>query len=184
MLHNDQDSSAFSAESPAHRPTLSRRNSVARRVFVPSALDHLWRRRPHPVYEGMDYFSLSALITPAWILFGFASGFFTERAASRKWKMAWAGAFILLALSAWRSEVQQARQTGTIERSQEQLQEGQQQLNLEFVKLATTLRIPPDSPHEMILARVHTMMHRMESAKTGDSATAVAVPPPAGNKAR
>ena len=132
----------------------------------------------------MDYFSLSALITPAWILFGFASGFFTERAASRKWKMVWAGAFILLALSAWRDEIQQARQRSAIERSEEQLREGQQQLNLEFVKLATALRIPSDSPHAMILAQVHTMMHRMESAKTGDSATAVTAPPAAGKSSR
>jgi hypothetical protein len=98
--------------------------------------------------------------------------------------MVWAGAFILLALSAWRSEVQQAWQTSAIKRSQEQLQEGQQQLNLEFVKLATALRIPPDSPHAMILARMHTMMHRMESATTGDSATPVALPPAAGKSSR
>ncbi len=128
----------------------------------------------------MDYFSLSALITPAWILFGFASGFFTERAVSKKWKMIWAGAFLLLALSAWRSEVQQARQDWAIEHSQEELKEGQQQLNLAFAKLATALRMPPDSPHEMILER----MHAMDSAKTGDSATAVVVPPPAKKNSR
>ncbi len=109
----------------------------------------------------MDYFSLSALITPAWILLGFASGFFTERTVSRNWKMAWTVAFVFFALFAWRSTVQQERQRAkrerTMEREQEELRAGQQELNVAFAKLATALKLPPDSPHEMIMERMRAI---------------------------
>jgi hypothetical protein len=109
----------------------------------------------------MDYFSLRAIITPAWILFGFASGFFTERTVSRNCKVAWTVAFVFLALFAWRSTVQERRQRAqqerTMEREQEELRVGQQELNLAFAKLATALKLPPDSPHEMIMERMRAI---------------------------
>jgi hypothetical protein len=112
--------------------------------------------RELPVYEAMDYFSLVAIITPAWILLGAMGVFFTR-------KSLWAYLLICLSLAAlsWRSGVVQVREQRAEANREKQLKEGQQQLSREFANLAIFLKLPPDSPHEMILER----MHAMDSAK-------------------
>jgi hypothetical protein len=104
----------------------------------------------------MDYFSLVAIITPAWILLGAMGVFFTR-------KSLWAYLLICLSLAAlsWRSGVVQVREQRAEANREKQLKEGQQQLSREFANLAIFLKLPPDSPHEMILER----MHAMDSAK-------------------
>jgi flagellar biosynthesis/type III secretory pathway M-ring protein FliF/YscJ len=122
----------------------------------------------------MDYFSLPAVITPAWILLGAIGVLF-----ARKFLWAYLSICLLLAVLSWRSGIDQVReqraqenrakdfderqrtlerQEQTIEAGQEELKEAQQQLNLGFAQLATFLKLPPNSPREMILERMHEMV--------------------------
>ena len=112
--------------------------------------------RELPVYEAMDYFSLVTIITPAWILLGAMGVLFTR-------KSLWAYLLICLSLAALslRSGVVQVREQRAQANREKELKEGQQHLNKEFAQLAIFLKLPPDSPHEMIMER----MHVMESAK-------------------
>jgi cell division protein FtsL len=121
----------------------------------------------------MDYFSTSALITPAWIILGAVGVLFTR-------KLLWAYLLVcvLLAALSWRSGVAQVREQRAFDERQKAVEAGQQQLNVEFAKLAISLRMSPNSPHEMILDR----MQAMNSTQTGASGTAIA--PPVGNNSR
>jgi hypothetical protein len=106
----------------------------------------------------MDYFSASALITPAWIILGALGVLFTR-------KLLWAYLLVsvLLAGVSWCSGVAQVREQHAFDERQKAVEAGQQQLNIEFTKLAISLRMPPNSPHEMILHR----MRAMNSTQTG-----------------
>lgn len=136
----------------------------------------------------MDYLSLPAVITPAWILLG-AIGVLV----ARKFLWAYLSICLMLAALSWRSGVNQVReqhamasrardfderqrtleqQEQAIEQRQEELKEAQQHLNLGFAQLATFLKLPPNSPHQMVLER----MRAMGSGKAGHSAT-VAIEP-------
>ena len=97
----------------------------------------------------MDYFSGPALITPAWIMLGALGILFTR-------KLLWAYLLVsvLLAALSWGSGVAQVREQREFDERQKVLETGQQQLNVEFAKLASSLRMPPNSPHEMILNRI------------------------------
>ena len=97
----------------------------------------------------MDYFSGPALITPAWIMLGALGILFTR-------KLLWAYLLVsvLLAALSWGSGVAQVREQREFDERQKVLETGQQQLNVEFAKLAISLRMPPNSPHEMILNRI------------------------------
>src|SRR5208282_1338667 len=115
----------------------------------------------------MDYFNTSALITPAWIILGAVGVLFTR-------KSLWAYLLVcgLLAAFSWRSGVAQVREQRAFDERQNAVEAGQQQLNVEFAKLAISLRMPPNSPHEMILDR----MQAMNSIQTGALGTAIAPP--------
>ena len=100
----------------------------------------------------MDYFSTSALITPAWIILGALGVLFTR-------KLLWAYLLVsvLLAAVSWCSAVAQFREQRAFDERQKAVEAGQQQLNIEFTKLAISLRMPRNSPHEMILDRMRAM---------------------------
>jgi hypothetical protein len=106
----------------------------------------------------MDYFNVPALITPAWIMLGALGVLFTR-------KLLWVYLLvsILLAALSWGSGVAQVRRQSEFDERQKVLETGQQQLNVEFAKLAISLRMPPNSPHEMVLNRILAM----SSTQTG-----------------
>jgi hypothetical protein len=110
----------------------------------------------------MDYFSATVLVTPVWIALGGLAVFFTRR-------LLWLylSVCVLLAIVSWMSGVAQVREQRSFEERQVAVQAEQQQLNVEFQRIAIALRIPPNSPHEMILNR----MHAMDTRRTGASAT-------------
>ena len=100
----------------------------------------------------MDYLSASALITPAWIILGALGVLFTR-------KLLWAYLLVsvLLAAVSWCSGVAQLKEQREFDERQQAVEAGQQQLDIEFSKLAISLRMPPNSPHEMILEQMHVM---------------------------
>jgi hypothetical protein len=106
----------------------------------------------------VDYFSAPALITPAWIMLGALGVIFTR-------KLFWAYLLVsvLLAALSWASGVAQVKEQREFDERQKVVETGQQQLNVEFAKLAISLRMPPNSPHEMILDRMR-MMNSTHSA--------------------
>lgn len=108
----------------------------------------------------MDYFSSPALITPAWIMLGALGVLFTR-------KLLWAYLLVsvLLAALSWGSGVAQLRKQREFDERQKVLETGQQQLNVEFAKLAIFLRMPPNSPHEMILDRMQAMSSTQNQAR-------------------
>jgi hypothetical protein len=115
----------------------------------------------------MDYFSATVLVTPVWIALGGLAVLFTRR-------LLWVylSICVLLAGVSWLSGVTQIREQRSFEERQEAVQAGQQELNAEFEKLAIALRIPPNSPHEMILNH----MHAMDTKETAGSATLIRTP--------
>jgi hypothetical protein len=100
----------------------------------------------------MDYFSAPALISPAWIMLG-ALGVLLTR------KLLWAYLLVSVSLAAlsWGSGVSQVRHEHEFDERQKALEKGQQQLDMDFAKLAISLRMRPDSPHQMILDRMQAM---------------------------
>jgi hypothetical protein len=100
----------------------------------------------------MDYFSASVLVTPVWIALGGLAVLFTRR-------LLWLylSVCVLLAIVSWMSGVAQVREQRSFEQREKAVQAGQQRLNAEFEQLAIALRVPPNSPHEMILNRMHTI---------------------------
>jgi hypothetical protein len=103
-----------------------------------------------------DLFSASAIYQPLWILFGFASGFFT-RAVSKKWKISGAVAVVVLMLLAWRSGVRQTR--------------AQFQDHEILVAIAKKVGVSPDSPGNAILMAVE------DKIAAHDSGSAIVKPP-------
>jgi hypothetical protein len=73
----------------------------------------------------MDYFSASALITPAWIILGALGVLFTR-------KLLWAYLLVsvLLAGVSWCSGVAQVREQHAFDERQKAVEAGQQQLNI------------------------------------------------------
>ena len=110
----------------------------------------------------MDYFSAPALVTPAWIVLGALGVLYTR-------KLLWAYLLVcvLLALVSWSSGVAQVREQRAFDEREKAVQAGQQQLNAEFAKLAISLRMPANSPHEMILDRMQAM-NSSQSGPRGD----------------
>jgi hypothetical protein len=110
----------------------------------------------------MDYFSATVLVTPVWIALGGLAVLFTR-------KLLWLYLLIcvMLAIVSWMSGIAQVREQRSSEERQVALQAEQRQLNAEFQRIAIALRIPPDSPHEMILNH----MHEMDTRRTAASAT-------------
>jgi len=110
----------------------------------------------------MNYFSATVLVTPVWIALGGLAVLFTHR-------LLWLylSVCVLLAIISWMSGVGQVREQRSYEQRQVAVQAEQQQLNAEFQKIAIALQIPPNSPHEMILNR----MHAMDTAGAAASAT-------------
>jgi hypothetical protein len=100
----------------------------------------------------MDYLSSSVFITPAWIVLGAVSVLFT-----RKFLWAYLLSSLLLASISWLSGVAQFRKQRSFDEHEQAVERGQQELNAEFEKLAIALKIPANSPHKMILNRMHTM---------------------------
>ena len=147
-------------------------------TFAPAATPH-WRAlgtaSPFGIQRHGLIFSLPAIIAPAWIVLGAIGVLFTR-------KFLWVYLLICLSLAAlsWQSGATQVREQREQTNREKELKEGQQQLNQEFAQLAVFFKMPPDSSHETILAH----MHAMESVKTGDSGTAVAVPPTAEKKSK
>jgi hypothetical protein len=110
----------------------------------------------------MDYFSASALVTPAWIVLGALGVLFTR-------KLLWAYLLfsVLLAVVSWSSGVAQVSEQRSFDEREKAVEAGQQQLNAEFAKLAISLRMPSNSPHQMILDRVQAM-NSSETGQGGD----------------
>ena len=108
----------------------------------------------------MDYLSATVLVTPVWIALGGLAVLFTRR-------LLWLylSVCVLLAIVSWASGVAQVREQRSFEDRQVALQAEQLQLNADFQKIAIALRIPPNSPHEMILSR----MHEMDKGRTATS---------------
>jgi hypothetical protein len=100
----------------------------------------------------MDYLSASALVTPAWIILGALGVLFT-----RKLLWTYLSVCVLLGAVSWYSGVAQVREQRAFDERQEALEEGQQQLNADFARLAISVGMPPNSPHEMILDRMQAM---------------------------
>jgi hypothetical protein len=100
----------------------------------------------------MDYFSATVLATPIWIALGGLAVLFTRR-------LLWLylSVSVLLAIVSWMSGVAQVREQRSFEERQVAVQAEQQQLNAEFHRIAIALRIPPNSPREMILNRMRDM---------------------------
>jgi hypothetical protein len=109
----------------------------------------------------MDYFSATVLVTPVWIALGGVAVLFTRR-------LLWLylSVCVLLAVVSWMSGVAQVREQRSFEERQVAVQAEQQRLNAEFQRIAIALRIPPNSPREMILNR----MHEMDTGSTRASA--------------
>lgn len=109
----------------------------------------------------MDYFSATVLVTPVWIALGGLAVLFTRR-------LLWLylSVCVLLAIVSWMSGVAQVREQRSFEDREVAVQAEQQQLNAEFRRIAIALRIPPNSPREMILNR----MHEMDTGRTAGSA--------------
>jgi hypothetical protein len=107
----------------------------------------------------MDYFSATVLVTPVWIALGGLAVLFTRR-------LLWfyLAVCALLAVVSWWSGVAQLRERRSFEAHEKAVQAGQQRLNAEFEQLAIALKIPPNSPHEMILRRMHAMDTRGTAA--------------------
>jgi hypothetical protein len=105
----------------------------------------------------MNYFSVAAFITPAWIILGAVGVIFTKR-------LLWAylAVCVLLAVVSWLSGVAQMREQRSFDERQKAVQADQQELSAEFEKLATSLGIPANSPHEMILNRMQAMNSKPE----------------------
>jgi hypothetical protein len=110
----------------------------------------------------MDYFNATVLVTPVWIALGGLAVLFTRR-------LLWLylSVCVLLAIVSWMSGIAMVREQRSFEERQVAVQAEQQQLNAEFQKIAIALRIPANSPHEMILNR----MHAMDTGATAASAT-------------
>ena len=110
----------------------------------------------------MDYFNATVLVTPVWIALGGLAVLFTRR-------LLWLylSVCVLLAIVSWMSGIAKVREQRSFEERQVAVQAEQQQLNAEFQKIAIALRIPANSPHEMILNR----MHAMDTGATAASAT-------------
>lgn len=104
----------------------------------------------------MDYFSATVLVTPIWIAIGGVAVLLTRR-------LLWlyVSVCVLLAAVSWFSGVAQVRERRSFEEQEEAVQAGQRRLNAEFQQIAVVLKIPPNSPHEMILNRMHAMDTRM-----------------------
>src|SRR5271156_6600871 len=115
----------------------------------------------------MDYFNTSALITPAWIILGAVGVLFT-----RKFLWAYVVVCVLLAALSWRSEVGQVREQRAFDERQNAVATEQHQLNVEFEQLAISLKMQPNSPHEMILNRMHAIqpMNSLQTGASGSSA--------------
>src|SRR5215467_11148421 len=97
----------------------------------------------------MDYFTVSAFITPAWIILGALGVLFTQRLL---WP--YLAVCVLLAIVSWLSGVAQIREQRSFDERQKAVQADQRELSAEFEKLAISLGMPPDSPHQMILNRM------------------------------
>jgi hypothetical protein len=100
----------------------------------------------------MHYLNSSVFITPAWIILGGLGVLF-----ARKWLSVYLLSCVLLATVSWLSGVAQVRKQRSFDEREQAVETGQQELNAEFDKLATALRIPANSPHEMILNRMQAM---------------------------
>jgi ABC-type nickel/cobalt efflux system permease component RcnA len=100
----------------------------------------------------MDYLNAAVLVTPAWIVLGALGVLFTR-------KLLWVYVFVcvLLAVVSWVSGVSEVRDQRSFYDRQKAVELSQQALNDEFEKLAISLRMAPDSPHQMILDRMHAM---------------------------
>jgi hypothetical protein len=107
----------------------------------------------------MDYFSATVLVTPVWIALGGLAVLFTQR-------LLWLylSVCVVLAVVSWMSGVTQVRDQRSFAEREVAVQAEQQQLNAEFQKIAVALRIAPNSPHEMILNRMHAMDTRRTAA--------------------
>jgi uncharacterized membrane protein YdjX (TVP38/TMEM64 family) len=100
----------------------------------------------------MDYLSATVLVTPAWIILGALGVLFT-----RKLLWLYVSVCALLAAVSWFSGVSQIRDQRSFYDRQKAVELSQQALNAEFEKLAISLRMAPNSPHQMILDRMHAM---------------------------
>ena len=105
----------------------------------------------------MDYFSVSAFITPAWIILGALGVLFTQRLL---WP--YLAVCVLLAVVSWLSGVAQIREQRSFDERQKAVQADQQELSAEFKKLAISLGMPANSPHEMILNRMQGINSKPE----------------------
>ena len=105
----------------------------------------------------MDYFNVSAFITPAWIILGALGLLFTQR-------LLWAylAVCVLLAVVSWLSGGAQIREQRSFDERQKAVQADQQELSAEFEKLAISLGMPVNSPHEMILNRMQVINSKPE----------------------
>jgi hypothetical protein len=100
----------------------------------------------------MDYLSISAFITPAWIILGALGVLFTQRLL---WP--YLAVCVLLALVSWLSGVAQIREQRSFDERQQAVQAHQQELSAKFEKLAISLGMPANSPHEMIMNRMQAI---------------------------
>jgi hypothetical protein len=107
----------------------------------------------------MDYFSATVLVTPAWIALRSLAVLFTRRL---RWL--YLSVCVLLALVSGLSGFERVREQRSFEERQKAVQAGQQKLIAEFEKPAIALRIPPASPHELIVNRMSTMANKCRSA--------------------
>jgi hypothetical protein len=116
----------------------------------------------------MDYFSATVLVTPFWIALGGLAVFFTRR-------LLWLylSVCVLLAALSWFSGVANVREQRSFEERERAVQAGQQRLNADFEQLAIALKIPPNSPHEMVLNRMHAMETTRTAASAGLTTTRV-----------
>src|SRR5215469_18015285 len=107
----------------------------------------------------MDYFNVSVFITPAWIILGALGVLFTQR-------LLWAylRVCVLLAVVSWLSGVAQMREQRSFDERQKAVQADQQELSAEFEKLAISLGMPVNSPHEMILNRMQGVNSKPEQS--------------------
>ena len=107
----------------------------------------------------MDYLSAAVLVTPAWIILGALGVLFAR-------KLLWVYVFVcvLLAAVSWLTGVRQIRNQRSFYNRQKAVELSQQELDAEFEKLAISLRIAPNSPHQMILDRMHSMDCRPAAA--------------------
>jgi hypothetical protein len=102
--------------------------------------------------DSVDYINATVLVTPAWIVLGALGVLFT-----RKLLWAYVSVCVLLAGVSWVTGVSQVRDQRSFYDRQKAVELSQQALNAEFEKLAISLRMAPNSPHQMILNRMHAM---------------------------